>query len=116
MKAKHISFGTIKIDGERYDHDLVIDAGSISKRSKKPSKPYKSQFGHTPLSVEEEIPWNGSLIIGTGASGQLPVMDEVYREAEQRGVSLTEVRTDKACKVLSEMDNEDVHAILHSTC
>lgn len=116
MEAKHISFGTIEVNGERYDHDLVIDAGSVSRRSKKPSKPYKKQFGHTPLSIEEEIPWNGSLIIGTGASGRLPVMERVYHEAERRGVKLTEVRTDKACRVVSDMEDQDVHAILHSTC
>ena len=33
---------------------------------------------HTPLSVNEAIPWHGQrLIIGTGTYGRLPIMSEV---------------------------------------
>jgi hypothetical protein len=43
----------------------VIDRGHVRKRSKKPSKKYRDQFGHTPLSMEEEIPWTcRTLVIG----------------------------------------------------
>jgi hypothetical protein len=56
MEAKLIAFGEIEIDGERYDHDVVIEAGKVSKRAKKASKSFRSEYGHTPLSVEEEIP------------------------------------------------------------
>ncbi len=45
---------------------------NFSKR--KPSKKFREDFGHTPLSVEEEIPWKcRQLVIGTGAYGRLPV-------------------------------------------
>jgi len=44
---------------------------NFSKR--KPSKKFREDFGHTPLSVEEEIPWKcRQLVIGTGAYGRLP--------------------------------------------
>ena len=47
----------------------------MRKRSKKPSKAYrKEEFGHTPLSAHEDLPWGGGrLIIGTGAYGPLPI-------------------------------------------
>jgi hypothetical protein len=45
------SFGTIRIDGVTYEHDVVIDRGHVRKRSKKASKKYRDQFGHTPLST-----------------------------------------------------------------
>ena len=52
----------------------------MRKRRKKASKKYRDEFGHTPLSVEEEIPWKCKrLVVGTG-TGALPVMDEVKRE------------------------------------
>ena len=35
---------------------FVIDRGRIRKRKKKPSKRFRQQFGHTPVSVEEEMP------------------------------------------------------------
>jgi hypothetical protein len=67
MHVDRLSFGSIRIDGVTYEHDVVIDRGEVRKRKKKPSKKYRNQFGHTPLSVAEKIPWKCSrLIIGTG--------------------------------------------------
>ncbi len=73
MKAQLVAFGSIEIDGRQYDHDVVIDQGAVRKRVKKPSKPQRTRYGHTPLSADEDIPWGGSqLIVGTGAYGSLP--------------------------------------------
>ena len=49
MRFDSYSFGAITIDGVTYDHDVVIAQGEISKRSKKPAKPFRDEFGHTPL-------------------------------------------------------------------
>ena len=57
MRFEAFSFGSIRIDGVTYDHDVVIDYGKIGKRKKKPSKKFREEFGHTPFSVEEAIPW-----------------------------------------------------------
>jgi len=89
MKFGHFSFGSIQIDDTTYEHDVIIDRGEILKRKKKPSKRFQSDFGHTPLSVEEDIPWKyRQLVIGTGAYGSLPVMEEVKREARRHHVEL----------------------------
>ncbi len=78
MRFDRFSFGSLEIDGSSYEHDVLIDRGEISKRKKKPSKKFREQFGHTPLSVEENIPWKcRQLVIGNGAYGRLPVMQEV---------------------------------------
>src|SRR6266545_3350486 len=70
MRIDRFTFGSIRIDGETHAHDVVIDHGRIRKRKKKPSKPFRDAFGHTPLSVEEDIPWNcRRLVVGTGAEG-----------------------------------------------
>jgi len=67
----------------------VVDRGEVRKRNKKPSKKFQEQFGHTPLSIEEDIPWKcRQLVVGTGAYGRLPVMQDVRREAERRGIKL----------------------------
>ena len=116
MKAKLIEFGQIEIDGERYDFDLVIENGVVRKRRKKASKVYRERYDHTPLSVAEDIPWNGKrLIIGMGIEGKLPIMPEVYKEAERRGVEIVAVRTEDACLLLRRAGKE-VNAILHVTC
>jgi hypothetical protein len=115
MKIDAFSFGRIKIDGKEYDHDVVIDHGSIGKRHKEPSRSF-TQFGHTPLSVKEDIPWNcRRLIIGTGAYGRLPVMDEVLEEAAERHVEVVNVPTEQAILKVNEGDPE-TNAILHVTC
>ena len=109
------SFGSIRINGVSYEHDVVIDRGEIRKRDKKPSKKFRDDFGHTPLSIKEEIPWKcHRLIIGTGG-GALPVMPEVKQEARRREIELIIVPTEEAIEVL-EADPEDTNAILHVTC
>ena len=57
---------------------MLIDRGEISKRKKKPSKKFRDEFGHTPLSVEEKIPWKcRQLVIGTGVYGKtIELLDE----------------------------------------
>jgi hypothetical protein len=116
MRIDGFSFGSIRIDGVDYEHDVVIARGRVRKRKKKASKPFRDAFGHTPLSVEEDIPWDcRRLVVGTGASGALPVMDEVTAEAARREVTLVRVPTREAIHVL-EADPEDTNAILHVTC
>src|ERR1700730_9148699 len=56
MRFENCSFGSIRIDGTTYEHDVVVDRGQVRKRKKKASKKFRDEFGHTPLSIEEEIP------------------------------------------------------------
>jgi hypothetical protein len=116
VQFRHFEFGAIEIDGVTYEHDLVVDRGEIHRRKKKASKKYRDTFGHTPLSVEEDIPWKcACLVIGTGTYGRLPVMDNVKREAKDRGVELVVLPTAEAIKVLEKRPKK-TNAILHVTC
>ena len=115
MRFESFSFGSIQIDGVTYEHDVVIDRGKIRKREKKPSRKFRETFGHTPLSIEEDIPWKcDRLVVGTG-TGALPVMDEVKREAERRKIALIVVPTDRAIDILDQ-EPAETNAILHVTC
>ena len=117
MDARLISFGLLEIDGQRFEHDVVLEQGVIRKRKKGPSKVYREQYGHTPLSLDEAIPWSTSvLIIGTGASGQLPIMPELYEEARRRGVEVVAEPTEVACERLRSVDPRELSAVLHVTC
>ncbi len=116
MRFDDFSFGLIRIDGVTYEHDVVIDRGQVRKRKKKPSKKYRGDFGHTPLSVAEDIPWNcRRLVVGTGANGNLPVMKEVQQEAKSRQIELVLLPTTQAIQEL-ERDSDATNAILHVTC
>ena len=115
MRFESFSFGSIRIDGVTYTHDVVIDRGQVRKRKKKLSKKFRDDFGHTPLSMEEDIPWKcRRLVIGTG-TGRLPVMDEVKHEADRRRIKLLILPTAEAIEELKERPDK-VNAILHVTC
>ena len=117
MKARLVKFGEIEVEGKHYTHDVVIDGGKVRKRKKGPSKEFRERFGHTPLSAGEEIPWGGKrLLIGTGAHGALPVMDEILAEAKRRNIEVIAAPTAEVCQLLEEVKKGQAHAILHCTC
>jgi hypothetical protein len=116
MRISDFSFGSVRVDGVTYDHDLIIDRGKLRKRKKAASKRFRDAYGHTPLSTAEDIPWRcRRLVIGTGAYGRLPVPEEVEAEARRRKVELVVLPTARAIQVLAGTTG-DCNAILHLTC
>jgi hypothetical protein len=116
MEFGRYTFGSIEIDGKTYERDVIIDHGRIRNRKKGPSKPFRSSFGHTPLSAAEDIPWNcRRLIVGSGAGGALPVMKEVRDTARRRSVELVVAPTPEAIGLLRRHPS-NTNAILHLTC
>jgi hypothetical protein len=116
MRFTGYSFGSIRVDGVTYDRDLVIDRGKIRKRTKAASRKFRAAYGHTPLSAAEDIPWRcRRLVVGTGAEGALPVMQQVRDEARRRKVDLVILPTAEA---IGELGNatKDTNAVLHLTC
>src|SRR5712672_2961368 len=103
MRFDKFSFGSLRIDGSTYEQDVVIDRGEVRARKKAPSKRFRDEFGHTPLSIEEKIPWKcHRLVIGTGAYGRLPVMKAVKDEAKRRQVELVIVPTSEAIRLIEK--------------
>ncbi|MCH2446527.1 MAG: MTH938/NDUFAF3 family protein [Candidatus Marinimicrobia bacterium] len=116
MKLQYDTFGKIIVDGQLYLHDVIVDRMSIGKRQKKKSKHLRSQYGHTPLGPDENIPWDcEELVIGTGFYGRLPITDEVFQAAERKGVEIKIMKTAQACSYLVEVGAQ-VNAVLHVTC
>ncbi len=117
MDVEYPGFGSIVINGERFDRDMVVEQGTVRARKKGPSKARRGEYGHTPLTAAEDLPWTGSqLIIGTGASGRLPIAPDVTQEAEARGVELVALPTSEACELLRAIEDDEVSAVLHVTC
>lgn len=117
MDIEYPGFGKIVVNGKTYDHDVIMEDGQMRARDKSPSKSFKSRYGHTPLSVDEQIPWSKpKLVIGSGYSGRLPVLPEIEEEAEKRDVDLVVMPTAEAVRLLTDSDESHVNAILHVTC
>ena len=117
MRIDAYEFGRITIDGVIYDQDVVVEAARIRKRKKGPSKARQGEFGHTPLTAKEEIPWSGRrLWIGTGAYGRLPVAEDIREEARRRGVELLMRPTPELVRLVNEALPAETNPILHITC
>lgn len=117
MDVVYPAFGSIVVAGQSYDHDVVIERGSVRKRDKGPSRARKGTYGHTPLTAAEDLPWSGArLIIGSGHSGRLPVLEDVRAAAAEHGTELVIVPTAEACELLRDVEPADVNAVLHVTC
>ena len=116
MRFTDYCFGSIRVDGVTYDHDLIIDHGKVRKRKKAASRKFRGAYGHTPLSIAEDIPWRcRRLVVGSGADGALPVMRQVRDEARRRKIDLVILPTAEAIGALTKTA-ADTNAILHLTC
>ena len=116
MRFTGYSFGSIRVGGVTYDHDLIIDHGKIRNRKKAASRKFRGEYGHTPLSAAEDIPWRcRRLVIGTGADGALPVMQQVRDQARRRKADLVVLPTAEAIDALAKAP-AGTNAILHLTC
>jgi PPK2 family polyphosphate:nucleotide phosphotransferase len=117
MRGRVVGFGEIELEGKRYRNDLVIEGGKVRKRNKGPSKALRGGDGHTPLSLAEDIPWGGGrLIVGTGVDGALPVMADVFEEADRRGIELVAVPLEQALALLAGVRKKEAFAVLHVAC
>jgi len=116
MEIEYPALGSVVVEGVRFDHDVVIERGVVRARDKGPSRVLKPA-GQTPLSAAEEIPWTQPrLVIGSGHSGRLPILQDVYAVAAARGVELVVLPTAEACALLRTVEAGRVDAILHVTC
>src|SRR5215468_6379237 len=89
IRFEAFSFGSIHIDGVTYERDVLIDRGQVRKRKKKPSKKFRDDFGHTPLSVEEKIPWKCRRL--TADCSRLSLDDLIRSRQDVRGNRYTDL-------------------------
>ena len=121
MKIEKTRFGSITIDGKKYNHDIYINIDKvIVKRKKELSRPYSR--GHTVLGPEElkllldQKP--EFLVIGKGQYGILPIPEESRQLLSKYKIEVIEDPTPKIIPKLNELleQNAKVVAILHLTC
>lgn len=116
-KITGLKFGTIKVNGKTYEKDIIIDKGKVSERKKGPSRPQREEYGHTPLTPLEAIPWDcKKLVVGIGMSSRLPVTKAFKEEAKKRGVELVLLETPEAVEYFTKNYGPEVNAIFHITC
>jgi hypothetical protein len=105
-------FGRIVVDGEEQTRDLIVTPERVVTN-------WWRREGHSlcleDLSeVEDELP--ETLILGTGAHGQLRPPRAVLDELARRGVQVEAMPTDEAVRRYGALDPARTAAALHLTC
>ena len=111
-------FGWIKLNGDKYEKDIVIHSdGSITKREKKKSKDLKPDYGHTPLSERELefLPQEqfDALYVGTGHQGALPITPQALEILKKHNAIILPTP-----EVIGKIEQEQRKfvALIHITC
>lgn len=112
------SFGSIRIEDKKYNHDVVISLdGSVIKRKKKLSKEI---FGTSHIISRAEAehifqPGAQLLIIGGGINNMVKLSDEAAEYFEQHGLDVAIEATPIAARRWNEAEGK-VIALFHITC
>jgi len=117
-KTEATSFGSITIDGQTFEHDVLIRLdGTVQKRKKKLSKQLYGTSHKISLAEAEDIYEDGAqtLIIGTGQFDQVRLSEEAQAYFDKRGLKLISQSTPKAIKLWNEAQGEAI-GLFHVTC
>jgi hypothetical protein len=117
-KIDKTRFGSITINGEKYEHDVMIRLnGKVEKRKKKLSKEVYGTSHIISLAEAKHVFENGAtwILIGTGQSGMAELSDEASQFFQQKGCRVTLMPTDAAVECWNETKEAGV-GLFHVTC
>jgi hypothetical protein len=115
---QNTEFGSITVDEEELDHDIVIRlSGKVKKRKKKLSKEKYGTSHTVSLAEAEHIFDEGAerVIVGTGQYGAVKLSDEAERYFKEKGCSIELHPTPEAIQVWNKAEGK-VIAMFHVTC
>jgi len=117
-KTEATSFGSITIDGRRFEHDVLIRLdGSIQKRKKKLSKKFYGT-SHTISEVEAEFIYEEgaqTLIIGSGQYDMVRLSPEAQGYFDARELEVIALATPEAIQRWNKIQ-ENIIGLFHVTC
>ncbi len=117
-KIDSTSFGSITIEGENFDHDIIIRLnGDVKKRKKKLSKKYYGSSHTISLEEAEYVYDTGAekLLIGSGQTGMVNLSDEASEFFSTKRCEVELKPTSSAIKRWNEEEGS-VIALFHITC
>ena len=114
MHVDSYKFGQIVIDGETYNSDVIIFAGSVQSN-------WWRQQGHSLSSADLETVIEAKpaiLVVGCGSPGLMKVPDQTRQYLQDRDIQLEVFDSKKAVGRFNELSEEgsNVVAAFHLTC
>lgn len=120
LKIEDTDFEEITVNGQTYDHDIVIFPEKIIQRKKWITKDeHGTSHKFTRGEMKEYIEREGSedideVIVGTGQYGKLDLLPETKRYLEEKDI---EYELDETSDLVGErIDEQKTIVILHVTC
>ena len=117
-KTEATSFGSITVDGRKFEHDVLIRLdGTIQKRKKKLSKKLYGT-SHTLSEAEAEFIYEDgarTLIIGSGQYDMVRLSAEAQAYFDARGVEVIALATPQAIQRWNEAQGKAI-GLFHVTC
>ncbi len=117
-KIDRTEFGSITIDGEGFEHDVIIRLdGEVKKRKKKLSKALYGTSHIVSLAEAEHVYEAGAerLIIGTGQYGNVTLSPEAAGYFKQMHCDVELIPTPRVIRVWNEASG-NVIGLFHVTC
>jgi hypothetical protein len=117
-KIEKTKFGSITVNGKKYDYDIIIRLDKIvDKRKKKLSK---EVFGtsHIISKAEAEYAYEEgaeTIIIGSGQSGMVKVSDEAVEFFTQKHCQVQIYPTPEAIELWNKASGQTI-GLFHITC
>lgn len=107
------TFGRFVINKKTYESNVVLIGETIKPWRHLPDHELSMDDFSEIIDSKPEI-----VIIGTGASGVMPVPDEIKEFIEKKGIKLMIEKTKKACETYNNLlkQNKNIAAFLHNTC
>jgi hypothetical protein len=121
-KIDQTSFGSITIDGETFQHDVLIRLdGTVIKRKKKLSKAVYGTSHTLSLTEAEFIYQDGAklLIFGSGQSGLSGLSPEAVTYFNTKSCQVNLLPTPQAVKAWNQVSKDmqgKIIALFHVTC
>ena len=113
MEITEYRFGSIVIDGKKYNSDVIIYRDRVDSN-------WWRVEGHSlcEKDIERVIKEKPQVVVvGTGDFGCMSVPDEIERIMRDKDIDLIIQKTEKACRTFNQLRKEkDVIACLHLTC
>ena len=117
-RIENTSFGSITVEGETFDHDILIRLnGDIKKRKKKLSKKYYGS-SHTISREEAEYVYEKGaqkLLIGSGQTGMVKLSNEAADLFNMKNCFVEILPTGKAIEKWNE-ERGFLIGLFHITC
>src|ERR671936_656702 len=111
-------FGSITLEGERFEHDVIIRlSGKVIKRKKKLSKAIYGTSHTLSLDEAKHVYQKGAerLIIGTGQDGNVELSDEAAEYFQRKKCQVELQPTPEVIQTWNAAEG-DVIGLFHVTC